>query len=393
MNKAYKVVIVLIVVTTLLVINLDSLIFGAERPKLKGKIAFVSHKLYLEKRGEEEKCKEGYAIWAMNADGSDRTRITKSIGLEESKFSLDACDSAPGGLNWSPDGKVLAFHQPQSWIHPPSLFVINSDGTNLKLLTKGGCNPDWSPDSKWLVFSGGEIVLVTGKGYKLKEENIYKIEIDGKNLQLLAKDGHNPKWSPDGKRIAFIRETYIKEKSYNERKICFVGSDSRDEKVLISTKEVKKFFWLSERKIVFQTETSYIQVIDISNSTVQKILPIKRERGEGSLLSCSPDGKKIIFFLREKVDGKNGCSIWIMGADGKDPKRIIFIISDLSFARYHCWSPDGKWLAIATYDGNIRLVNIESGEMYNISNNPPLYNASNPYPQEMVHDYCFSWSK
>ena len=82
-----------------------------------------------------------------------------------------------------------------------------------------------------------------------------------------------------------------------------------------------------------------------------------------------------------------------MGADGKDPKRIIFIISDLSFARYHCWSPDGKWLAIATYDGNIRLVNIESGEMYNISNNPPLYNASNPYPQEMVHDYCFSWSK
>ncbi|HMS64997.1 MAG TPA: DPP IV N-terminal domain-containing protein [Ignavibacteria bacterium] len=68
--------------------------------------------------------------------------------------------------------------------------------TNSNSLFKNGFirSPDWSPDSKWIVYS--------------LSNNLYKIKSNGDSLTILtnlANSGNNmhPKWSEDGSKIAF----------------------------------------------------------------------------------------------------------------------------------------------------------------------------------------------
>ena len=75
---------------------------------------------------------------------------------------------------------------------------MNSDGTNVKRLTGNGAynvNPRWSPE-------GDKIAYVRMEGGTF---NIYTINTDGSNDTQLTREGsnENPSWSPDGRFIAF----------------------------------------------------------------------------------------------------------------------------------------------------------------------------------------------
>lgn len=60
----------------------------------------------------------------------------------------------------------------------------------------------------------------------------------------------------------------------------------------------------------------------------------------------SPDGKKILY-LRQT--GKDGNSIWIVDATGKNAREIV---KEVNLAAPHCacWSPNGKQLAVVLFD-------------------------------------------
>jgi Tol biopolymer transport system component len=77
------------------------------------------------------------------------------------------------------------------------LRMMNSDGTDTRVvvdnrMTRGGGHVfglDWSPDGQHLAFAIG------GRG-------VYVVGTDGSGLRLVAKDGVDPYWSPDGSRIS-----------------------------------------------------------------------------------------------------------------------------------------------------------------------------------------------
>jgi Tol biopolymer transport system component len=87
----------------------------------------------------------------------------------------------------------------------PQIFLINVDGTDLVQLTnvdEGACQPDWSPDGMWLIFTSP----------CLKNQNEYPgsslwlMKVDGSSLTSLptAPGGDfDPSWAPDGERVAF----------------------------------------------------------------------------------------------------------------------------------------------------------------------------------------------
>ena len=60
----------------------------------------------------------------------------------------------------SPDGKQIVFERHNSGYSKPvgrhAVFVIGSDGSNLRRLTpwveNDGDNPDWSPDGNWILY-------------------------------------------------------------------------------------------------------------------------------------------------------------------------------------------------------------------------------------------------
>ncbi|MGC8838192.1 MAG: hypothetical protein ACP5UM_07230 [Anaerolineae bacterium] len=126
-------------------------------------------------------------IYVMDADGSGQTRLTDS---PEGEFYP----------RWSPGGTRIIF----SRLIKPGLhdiYVMNVDGSGVTCLTDTPDvdeeYPDFSPDGQKIVFSrfGGGTA------------GIYTMDADGSNVRLLkAGPLHFPRWSRDGKYIAFDGE-------------------------------------------------------------------------------------------------------------------------------------------------------------------------------------------
>jgi dipeptidyl aminopeptidase/acylaminoacyl peptidase len=76
-----------------------------------------------------------------------------------------------------------------------TLFIVNADGTNLRVVAKSlnvTDAPSWSPDAKWLAVAAND-----GNGTK-----VYKAPVDsGSPVLLTSRPLSNPVWSPDGRFI------------------------------------------------------------------------------------------------------------------------------------------------------------------------------------------------
>jgi Tol biopolymer transport system component len=126
-------------------------------------------------------------IASVKTDGSGLVQITKGTG-RNSEPSI------------SPDGKKIAFETDRDG-GKVQIYVMNIDGTDLKRLTNDPAiafyTPVWSPDGKRLVY-------YAEKGDR--KDQVWTMNADGSNQTLLTNNvGHNfyPAWSIDGKRIIF----------------------------------------------------------------------------------------------------------------------------------------------------------------------------------------------
>jgi dipeptidyl aminopeptidase/acylaminoacyl peptidase len=84
--------------------------------------------------------------------------------------------------------------------------------------------------------------------------------------------------------------------------------------------------------------------------TPEAVLSIRDVRG----LQISPDGKQVVFVVREPADPKlprapRTSNIWIVPTDGSEPPRPW--IPNLKNATSPRWSPDGRWLAFLSDRG------------------------------------------
>ena len=133
----------------------------------------------------------GAAIFRMNANGSGQTLVTDSQVTDKNGF-------------WSPSGTRIVFAS-QNDLDGPSgldldLFTVNPDGSDVDQLTSTSgsdeSHPAWSPDGTKIAF-----VREFGKG----GSDIYVMNANGTNVQPLTDVGFNdaPAWSPDGTRITF----------------------------------------------------------------------------------------------------------------------------------------------------------------------------------------------
>jgi dipeptidyl aminopeptidase/acylaminoacyl peptidase len=112
----------------------------------------------------------------------------------------------------APDGSQIAFVRvtidEKENRYDTSLFVVPSDGSSApRRLTAGirDTSPRWSPDGKRLAF-----VRSVEKDGKPQPGQIYVLHMDGgeaRPLTDLPKGASSPAWSPDGKTIAFDSTT------------------------------------------------------------------------------------------------------------------------------------------------------------------------------------------
>lgn len=123
-------------------------------------------------------------LWSVNADGSDRRRLTTGGGF------LPAL---------SRDGRRIAYVSAQGGTH--HIWCMEADGGNKKQLTDGGGEsfPSITGDGKWVVYTS-----------QSKERNsLWKVSTEGGGAIQLTHDSLciKPAVSPDGTRIACTYRT------------------------------------------------------------------------------------------------------------------------------------------------------------------------------------------
>ncbi|HEY8169375.1 MAG TPA: hypothetical protein VIF84_11730 [Candidatus Limnocylindrales bacterium] len=132
---------------------------------------------------------EVWDIYTMRADGTDWTKLTNAVGLL-------------GDPGYSPDGKLIAFDSDEP--DKQGIYVLDaSDGSNMRLVAAlpddatVDFSPRFSPDGQRLVFS-----RETGP----HSAALYVVNVDGSELTRITDPSVMPgqaAWSPDGTRIAF----------------------------------------------------------------------------------------------------------------------------------------------------------------------------------------------
>jgi Tol biopolymer transport system component len=213
-------------------------------------------------RGQLSNCE----IWMMNADGSEKTRLT---------FTTESPDplvphTQETWPTWSPDGTKIAYTSNQNDIFQ-DIWVMDADGENQTRLTVNeafDAFPEWSPDGSKIAFTSD----------RAEVDDIWVVDADGDNpLRLTSGQGvdERPDWSPDGARLVFSR---------NGRNI-----------------------W----------------AMNAGGTELTKVTDTRRPE---SAPAFSPNGNRIAFHLTAK-DGRIG--VWAMRADGTKRKQLTFGKFDL----------------------------------------------------------------
>jgi Tol biopolymer transport system component len=217
-------------------------------------------------------------------------------------------ETAIGEAAWSPDGSRLALVAgPARHVHARAgdgdLYVVNSDGSDLQQLTShaNSSSPTWSPNGRRLAFvrnQGAELVAM---------------RVDGSGARVIASAKHYyqwPSWSADGKWIAFQSRP---DRGSSEQVATFiVKPDGRD---------------------------------------IRQLTPGTSSEG---FPAWSPHGSTIALSAAERL--------WVMEADGSDPRQITHCRLPCVADFAPTWSPNGEHIAFLRQEaggGAVRLYRLD----------------------------------
>lgn len=290
-------------------------------------------------------------IYAMNADGSNQTRLTDFFSIEPA---------------FSADGSKIAFRGSRPGEGTSEIYVMNADGSNPTRLTTDQAevrNPAFSPDGSKIVF------------YKFSGGNaeIFVMNADGTNQINLTNNPafeDFPVFSPDGSKIAF------ESTRDNSQEVYIMNADGSNQINLSrnTAYDGAPAFSPDGGKIAFHSGRDgsgegeiYVMNYDGSNQTRLTI----NTAGDGSP-AFSPDGSKITFGSGRDGNGE----IYVMNSDGSNQTRLT---TDPAGDGSPSWQPllpasapgNGKIAFETNRDGNfeIYVMNPDGTNQVNLTNN------------------------
>ena len=171
-----------------------------------------------------------FSLWVVPTKGGEPKRLTIFAPSDEPQNRLQrlALTSQATEFALSPDGKQIAF------VVRGEIFVVNVEkGGEAKRITDHPYRDfdiDWSPDGKKLAFVSE----------RDGNREVYIVDIRTRELKRLTNTPDaaesNPKWSPTGNYVAFIRGPF-------GRQLCWVDVNTGEEKVVVEGPLIGEFTW------------------------------------------------------------------------------------------------------------------------------------------------------
>jgi Tol biopolymer transport system component len=252
--------------------------------------------------------KDRDAIVMLSADGSGRTELTKmgevrcAVGMPVIEHPIEALE----GIDFT---RILA--------GKAIIRVVSGHGSSAVSDAVGEIvgvpTINWSPDGKTIAFTG----VLGGKPV------VGLVSTDGSGKPKPLVNGYAARWSPDGKELLFLHDS---ETSPAVTSICIVNADgTHPRKVLDNEAAEFGLTWTPDGKSIGFASTrdnknqSEIFRIHTDGTGLQKIASQEKL----SLISplFSPDGSELLFYART-FGSVSDFSIWVMDLASHQQERL-----------------------------------------------------------------------
>ena len=263
------------------------------------------------------------------------------VGLLLRSVALAAVASALISVSAQrPDEREIVFDSNLD-VNAKEIWVIRADGSGLWRLTHsptGTSNQDprWSPDGRHIAFASDRYA----PSQERRRREIYVMSRDGSDVQrltFLLRDCWSPEWSPDGRRIAFVSDEVAAPPAGETRKI--------------------------------------IDVMDANGSNIRRLMTNQTFSSQAELTPAwSPDGTRIAFtgMARDQEDFE----IYILELG---TLTLTQLTDNNAYDAHVAWSPDGQYLSFdSDRDGfsEIHVMRIDGSQVVRLTHHPRMDNAA-----------------
>jgi eukaryotic-like serine/threonine-protein kinase len=296
------------------------------------------------------------SIWEIPALGGVPRRVVNSVG----------------GADVSPtDGRLALFRLAKEGIE---LVTAPTDGSRFDVVAKFApatyyLYPRWSPDGRWIAFQRGDSIRF----------DIFVTPATGGDPRQLTHDNDMMSgfaWLPDSMGIVYsssrgdtmpylpplglwqvtLRDGSVRQVSSGEA--SYMSPDiSKSGAILVS-------------RMKLQTDIWKFPVDGLPTENVRRAVRVTRQTGEVVTPTASPDDKEVAFLS----DSGGHANLWIVNTESGGLRQITYERDPNVAVGVPVWSPDGRVIAFVCSRGNrgltfgVWLVDSDGSNLRNVAN-------------------------